>query len=416
MATEYPWPTRPLGNAGTWLSGGTPSKDNSAFWSGTVPWVSPKDMKAARIGDAIDHVSNAAVGNGTRLVPSDTLLMVVRGMILAHTFPVALTTSEVAFNQDIKALQAARDFLPDFLLYWLQSRAAEILKLTDVANHGTRRLPTERLFALETPVPPLPEQRKIAAILSAVDEVIEKTEAVIESLQALKKAMMQELLTRGLPGRHTRFKQTEIGEVPEGWEVVELGQVATVGNGSTPSRANDDYWIGGSIPWLPTGKVNDVVVQEADEFVTEKALAECPIRLLPAGTILVAMIGQGKTRGKVAYLALPACINQNFAYISPNKHLRSWFCFYYLHWKYETLRASGRGSNQDALNCAIIRKFHLPLPPVHEQDAISNALASLHDAELKEYAVVGSLTVAKSALMSVLLSGELRVTPDQDVA
>ena len=80
---------------------GHPSKDNPDFWSGT-PLVSPKDMKAARLGDAIDHVSNAAVGNGTRLVPSDTLLMVVRGMILAHTFPVALTTSEVTFNQDIR--------------------------------------------------------------------------------------------------------------------------------------------------------------------------------------------------------------------------------------------------------------------------------------------------------------------------
>ena len=119
---------------------------------------------------------------------------------------------------------------PDYLV--LRSSIRLLLRTT--LPQGPRPGPSTANVAVDTGIrlaryktiprvpillPPLPEQRKIAAILSSVDEVIEKTEAVIEQLQVVKKAMMQELLTRGLPGRHTRFKQTEIGEIPEEWEV-----------------------------------------------------------------------------------------------------------------------------------------------------------------------------------------------------
>ena len=405
MATEYPWPTRPLGNAGTWLSGGTPSKDNSAFWSGTVPWVSPKDMKAARIGDAIDHVSNAAVGNGTRLVPSDTLLMVVRGMILAHTFPVALTTSDVAFNQDIKALQAARDFLPDFLLYWLQSRAAEILKLTDVANHGTRRLPTERLFALETPVPPLPEQRKIAAILSAVDEVIEKTEAVIESLQALKKAMMQELLTRGLPGRHTRFKQTEIGEVPEEWEVARVGEVCELRNNlRKPIEVSERERMSGPYPYYGPTKVlshineyrvegmHALIGEDGDHFLKYD---KWPMTQLLSGRFNVnnhAHVVRGSER----------CATE-------------WFFLFFKH-RDIVQHLTRQGAGRYKLRKATLMDLLVALPPVDEQLAIFRTLRTVEQYVEGEVEQKTAATKLKSALMSVLLTGELRVTPDKDVA
>ena len=92
-------------------------------------------------------------------------------------------------------------------------------------------------LAREVDIPPLPEQRKIAAILSAVDEVIERTAAVIESLQTLKKAMLQELLTRGLPGRHSRFKQTEIGEIPEEWAAARIGEWVSFPGGSQPPKS-----------------------------------------------------------------------------------------------------------------------------------------------------------------------------------
>jgi type I restriction enzyme S subunit len=275
---------------------------------------------------------------------------------------------------------------------------------------------SDRLTAQLVALPSLPEQRKIAAILSSVDEAIEGTQAVIDQLQVVKKAMMADLLTRGIPGRHKKFKQTEIGEVPEDWEVVPMGTVATIGNGSTPSKARPDYWDGGTIPWLPTGKVNDYIIRTADSFVTEKALAECPIRLLPRGTVLVAMIGQGKTRGMVAYLDVEATINQNFAYVAPGAAVRSWFLFAFLNHVYGELRGSGRGSNQDALNCGILKAFPVPVPQVDEQEMIARGCFALDERIIREADAVSGLLELKSALMSVLLTGEVRVRVDEESA
>ncbi|MGA2451443.1 MAG: restriction endonuclease subunit S [Polyangiaceae bacterium] len=293
------------------------------------------------------------------------------------------------------------------------------LVLSDLAS-GTsgsmKNLAQEKFLAMRLLLPPVGEQKKIAAILSSIDDTIEATQAVIDQLHVVKKAMMAELLTRGLPGRHTRFKQTEIGEVPDQWEVVRLGTVATVGNGSTPSKQRPDYWQNGSIPWLPTGKVNDRVIFHADEFVTETALAECPIRLLPKGTLLIAMIGQGRTRGKVAYLALEATINQNFAYVRPSAQLASWFLFAYLDHKYEHLRSGGRGSNQDALNCQIIKQYPVPLPDLDEQLEIAEAIRCVEERIEAEAVTASALANLKSALMSVLLTGEVRVKPDEAAA
>ncbi|HDO22866.1 MAG TPA: restriction endonuclease subunit S [Nitrospirae bacterium] len=255
----------------------------------------------------------------------------------------------------------------------------------------------------------LPEQRKIAAILSSVDDAIEKTKAVIEQTKVVKKGLMQKLLTRGIPGRHKKFKKTPIGEIPEEWEVVKLREVSKVGNGSTPSKKRADYWENGTIPWLSTGKVNDRIIKVADTFITKKALAECSVSLLPKGTILVAMIGQGKTRGMVAYLDIRACVNQNFAYIKPTDRLDSWFLFHLLDFQYKILRNSGRGSNQDALNGAIIKLYKVPLPPLTEQMEIATIFKQIEKRLFIEESIMNSFEFIKTALMQVLLTGELMV-------
>ncbi|MCO6491273.1 MAG: restriction endonuclease subunit S [Phaeodactylibacter sp.] len=117
------------------------------------------------------------------------------------------------------------------------------------------------------------------------------------------------------------YKKTPLWWLPVEWEVVKIADVATVGNGTTPSRKNKEYWENGQIPWLPTGKVNDIEIEFADEFITEKALEETSLKLLPVHTVLVGMIGQGKTRGMSAITKLEATVNQNFAYIVSKEKL-----------------------------------------------------------------------------------------------
>lgn len=189
------WEVVTLGAVGQWLSGGTPSKQDSALWVGSVPWVSPKDMKRPRIDDAIDHVSEVALQRGTQLAPVGSVLMVVRGMILAHTFPVAVTTGPVAFNQDIKALVPTPAFESEFVLGWLQHRGDDILALTDVSNHGTKRLPSERLSATAVPKPSMSEQQNIVAVLRAADVRAEAEVAWRDQLRIVKSALMSVLLT-----------------------------------------------------------------------------------------------------------------------------------------------------------------------------------------------------------------------------
>jgi len=189
------WEVTRLGEIGSWLSGGTPSMSDDGYWNGDIPWVSPKDMKVARLHDALDHVSDNALGSGARLAPRGAVLMVVRGMILAHSFPVARAERPLAFNQDIKALVVRAGIESDFVLHWLRANETLLLSVANEATHGTKRIPSEALFATEFVFPPRREQTAIAAVLSDMDAELAALEQRLAKTRALKQGMMQELLT-----------------------------------------------------------------------------------------------------------------------------------------------------------------------------------------------------------------------------
>ena len=144
------------------ISGGaTPSKANQQNWVGTIPWVSPKDMKVPRILDAQDHVSDAAIRGSLSLIPSGSLLMVVRGMILAHSFPIAETLTPVTINQDMKALTPLDPSVLPYLTLLCRGLKPEILALIDRSTHGTCKLESPKIFGKLLPFPPLAEQSRI---------------------------------------------------------------------------------------------------------------------------------------------------------------------------------------------------------------------------------------------------------------
>ncbi|QNO38659.1 restriction endonuclease subunit S [Protaetiibacter sp. SSC-01] len=166
------WATTTLGRAGVWVSGGTPSTSTSEFWDGDIPWMSSKSLTEFYVRDSDRRVTERGAANGTRLVPENTILMVVRGMSLKTEFRMGITRREVALSQDLKGLLPSDGFDPLFLAYAIRARTRDILDMVDEAGHGTGRLQTDRLFALELPVPPMPEQRSIAATLGALDDKI----------------------------------------------------------------------------------------------------------------------------------------------------------------------------------------------------------------------------------------------------
>lgn len=205
------------------------------------------------------------------------------------------------------------------------------------------------------------------------------------------------------------YKQTKLGWIPEEWKVVRLKEIATVGNGTTPSRKNDDYWNNGTIPWLPTSKVNEREILFANEFITDKALKETSLKILPANTVLVGMVGQGKTRGMTAITKLPATINQNFAYIISNDILNPVFLFHKLSFDYKRLRGAGRGGGKESLNCSIIKNYSIPLPPLPEQQKIASVLATWDKAIRLQEQLIEAKETQKKGLMQRLLTGQVRL-------
>jgi restriction endonuclease S subunit len=232
-----------LGDCLTLMSGGTPSKARNDYWGGDIPWVSCKDMKTERIHGAQDHLTPLGAKNGTRLVPADTILFVVRGMILAREFPVAMTKRTVAFNQDLKAAKPASFIDNEFLFQWLRANTYEILGRVDEAGHGTTRIQTDRLLSLPISVPPLPIQRRIASILSAYDELIENNQRRIKILESMARALYREWFV------HFRFPGYEsvprvaspLGEIPQGWEAVPFERLlASMTGGDWGSEQPED--------------------------------------------------------------------------------------------------------------------------------------------------------------------------------
>ena len=239
-------------------------------------------------------------------------------------------------------------------------QAYPAVRAADVANY---------VFLL----PPLREQRAIAAVLDSIDNAIERADAVIAATGHLRDALLHELLTRGMPGWHSEWKDVPgLGAIPEGWEVVRLGDVAEVRNGTTPSRRERDYWEDGSVPFVKTGRVNDRFIQKPDEFITKEAVANAGVVIVPERSVLIAMIGQGKTRGMAARLGFRAAINQNFAAVyDPKVRFALDYFFAWASHNYSLIRGLGQGSNQDALNCDLIQRMFVPLPPIGEQQAIA---------------------------------------------
>lgn len=179
----------PLGECGVWKSGGTPSRKRADYWEGNVPWFSPKDMKSETVVDSIERITDLAVNDSAKLIPENSLLVVVRGLILAHSFPVALTEKVSSFNQDMKALIVNDDYVPEYLLAFLQEKRDEVLSLVTETTHGTKRLATEELFSLQVPAISKSEQNEFLAQLNRKKKIAISASKALASGKVLSNSL-----------------------------------------------------------------------------------------------------------------------------------------------------------------------------------------------------------------------------------
>jgi type I restriction enzyme S subunit len=200
------WKWIPLGRLGTWMGGGTPSKANHAFWSnGTVPWVSPKDMKIAVIGETEDKITADAVKNSSaKYVPEGSVLMVMRSGILRHSFPVAVTDRIVTLNQDLRALTPHEGVTPDYIARYLALAANRVLN--DCSKDGTtvNSIEVAALERLPVPLAALAEQRRIVTRIDALFAEIAEGEAALEAARKGLDTFRRALLKAAVTGELTK--------------------------------------------------------------------------------------------------------------------------------------------------------------------------------------------------------------------
>jgi type I restriction enzyme S subunit len=376
----------------------------SDYTTDGVPVVMPKDLAGGRIvTDSVARVpEQVAAGLERHRVASGDVLFGRRGDIGRCGLVMPEEEGWLCGTGCLRARVDQTKVHPPFLIQQLSAPAACRWLTENAVGQTMLNLNTSILACLPIGVPPLPEQRKIAAILSSVDEAIEATQAVIDQLQVVKKAMMAELLTRGIPGRHTRFKMTEIGEVPEEWEAVPLFEACEFLDGKrVPIKSSDREAMRGSIPYYGASGIID--------WVNDHLFDESLVLLAEDGANII-------TRSTpVAFKVVGKCWVNNHAHVlRPRQGIDPDFLVQYL----ESLDYSGfsTGTAQPKLNQAVCQRIPVPLPSQEEQAEIGTLIRTFGERYAAELGQLEALRTLKSYLMSVLLTGEVRVQPDEDVA
>jgi type I restriction enzyme, S subunit len=388
MTADLPegWGTIRVADYFSSWGGMTPSTSNASYWGGSVPWVSSQDIKAWRIAGGKEFITRKALQETRlRLCPASSVLVVVRSGILAHTLPIAVVDTPVSINQDLKAFYSPDSKLNEWLALALRALAPEIL--TNNRKDGTtvQSIRYDELCDLIIHVPPSDEQRRITARLGELLEKVRSTTERLSRIPAILKRFRQAVLAAACSGRLTSQDVVPEGELPLNWHRRRIDSLFSVRTGGTPSRKVKEYFVKGSIPWVKTGELRNTDITSVEEYITPRAVEESNAKVFPIDTILIAMYGEGKTRGQIGRLTFPAATNQACAALV-NTKLPSEaqnYIFIYLLSQYETLRAEAVGGNQPNLNLSIIKEWEVPLPPADEQRKIVErvkALLSLTDA------------------------------------
>ncbi|MCG3133387.1 MAG: hypothetical protein HMLKMBBP_00544 [Planctomycetes bacterium] len=417
MASE--WLETTLGSLADFLSGGTPSKNRPDYWGGTIPWVSAKDMKRFRLEDTQDHVTELGAENGTRVVPKDTVLLLSRGMTLLKDVPICVTGRAMAFNQDVKALRPKPGVRNEFLPYLLLGHKGSLLSSVDLAGHGTGRLNSDEIKGLEVLRPPDPDQRAIAYILGTLDAKIELNRRMRETLEETARAVFKSWFIDFEPVRAkahgldtdlpkpladifpARLVESEHGEIPEGWEVKALDQIAQFLNGLALQKYPPAG--GRSLPVIKIAQLRTGHVDGAD-----RASADLdPDYVVADGDIIFSWSGSLEC---AVWTGGPGALNQHLFKVTSARYPR-WLCYFAIHSHLDDFRriAAGKATTMGHIQRHHLSEAKIALPTKSIPRAIDEWLAPLFDSLGRREVESRTLATLRDALLPKLISGEVRV-------
>jgi type I restriction enzyme S subunit len=305
----------------------------------------------------------------------------------------------------VKVLRPKPNFHPRFLFYALSS-----LKIPTIGYQRHYSLLKEQFI----PLPPLEEQKRIAGVLRLVDRVAEETRRIVSIYERAKRFALKHLLTRGIG--HTRFKQTEIGELPEEWEVVRLEDVARVFSGSSAPQGRE-YFENGIFPFV---RVQDLArygqtrcLTEVTDKVNERAVQEHHMVLARKGTILFPKSGAALEKNHRAILGVDAYIVSHLAAVEANpEKVDNEFLFWWL--CRIDMTSLNPNPGYPSIRLEEIKNLTIPLPPLEEQKQIAEMLSTIDAAIENERRYLGVLEKCKRWLLDNLLTGKIRLSPEVD--
>lgn len=275
-----------------------------------------------------------------------------------------LTGLEGAYNVAIvKTIPNLKKLDKRYLYYFLNTKYFQHF----IRNTGSRAAQAgfnkSDLEKLKIPLPPLKTQKSIAARLDQAEAVKQLNQQLLAKYDALAQSVFLEM-----------FGDPVVNE--KGWEKIKLGEIEKISSGSTPSRNNKNNF-GGDIPWVKTGEVNGKIIFETEESISKKGFENSSCRLYPKNSLIIAMYGQGKTRGQVGVLGIEATTNQACAVIPFSDKINFKFLFELLKINYEDLRRLGRGGNQPNLNVGLIKNYEIINPPLPLQTEFARRIENI---------------------------------------
>lgn len=296
-----------------------------------------------------------------------------------------------------------------FHAYFFQSDLGQSLLLSASVGAAQGVINTSSVASMPVPLPPLPVQRRIAGILSAYDELMENSQRRIRLLEAMARALYREWFVHfRFPGheKHPRVA-SPLGDIPQGWEVRKLGDKFKTVLGGTPSRGKPEFWEGGTIPWINSGKVNDLRITTPSELITELALERSAAKLMPKGTTVLAITGA--TLGQVSYLEIETTANQSVVGIVDTSGLYSEWIYLTVTDRIEGIINHASGGAQQHINKEVVNDVLLAPPPA----PLAKEFKRLVEPIFREVATLlfkaQNLRRTRDLLLPRLLSGQVNL-------
>ena len=321
----------------------------------------------------------------TKLAQPGDILMSVR----APVGPINISTQEICIGRGLAAIRSSRSIDRDYLFYFLMHKQPEISGNTGAVFDSINK---DQISSIEIPLPSLEMQ---GAIVDKLDTALAEIDLLERNLvrlgnctEELIDSIQQDLFLRD-------FKSVLIGDV------------CKLSTGGTPSRSRPEYFLNGSVKWLVSGDIHQGEIYDCEGRITLEGMKSSNTKILPLNSVMIALNGQGKTRGTVAILRTEATCNQSLVSISPidETELAPEFLFYNLKMRYQELRrmTGDDGNDRRGLNMILIRGVRIPLPPLEEQRLIINALDSAYvEMELVREKLKVKRDVAKQLRQSLM--------------